>query len=469
MWNSFRPASYFKESTDDKGEEGWEDQVRALFLTVNSLEHSLNAMLDRIPLELKKIKEKLEETSVFVKKAFSTAEDLRLKLSTLPEDVFGSRLSRESFLTSYASVTAAIEDLANGLTNCRQDTDDCGIDIANIELLMDDLSESIRSVAQKVAEALLAATKQSIDAEQKLSARIDNLPLNSGNMKSAGSNSTPHTRPTASLNPSCMFDAVMQGASDAAPQVGIVGASTGQCFSGDEVLGYVDGVPVSPQSLMQSFASSAATIEDHWKELNALKSSTYAKGVKVDAFSFEDIAEVVKLVDETPALNKDDFAICVDAVSIFAHYMDGNDKSEKSTAELKAVKAADISDPSSGRYVASFRQKHPTYLLNASGTPVPENSQFPMLETRTAWEGQAGLTGERAQLVRALQDAATTTITYINDHVKPGTLRDLATHLVHQSQTWWTSLIQHICTELLTLGQYGIPERKVYTLANIGL
>ena len=37
-------------------------------------------------------------------------------------------------------------------------------------------------------------------------------------------------------------------------------------------------------------------------------------------------------------LDCDVFATCVDAISIFAHFLDGNDKAaKKSTADLKAV------------------------------------------------------------------------------------------------------------------------------------
>lgn len=183
----------------------------------------------------------------------------------------------------------------------------------------------------------------------------------------------------------------------------------------------------------------------------------------MESFVFEEIDDLLRLiVDE--GVDPDNFAGGVDANSIWVHFPDGNEATQKSTNELKTARGAGVTDPTCCALIASFRQKFPPYMLGDSGKPIAEGSRFPMLLNRTAWEGKPALEGGRKALLRSVKDASHTARQYINDFYPAGTLRELLHCLATRSYDWWVALVSYIEDELITLGQFGIPEVKVYTL-----
>ena len=87
-----------------------------------------------------------------------------------------------------------------------------------------------------------------------------------------------------------------------------------------------------------------------------------------------------------------------------------------------------------------------------------------MLSNRTAWEGKPALEGGKKSLLKDVKDARDTAFQYIQDYYPAGEFRKLCHTLITRSYDWWVALSGYISDELLTLGQYGIPECKVYTL-----
>lgn len=157
-------------------------------------------------------------------------------------------------------------------------------------------------------------------------------------------------------------------------------------------------------------------------------------------------------------------AAAVDVNSLLVHYPDGNSDTEKSTSELKNARAAGITDTVCCGYIAAFRQKHPPFLLGDAGKSVPEGTRFPLLKNRTAWEGKPSVEGGQKSLLKAVKDALGNCKQYIADFIPAGQFKDLMLLLANRSSEWWIALVAYIEDELIALGQFGIPEDKVYTL-----
>jgi hypothetical protein len=230
-----------------------------------------------------------------------------------------------------------------------------------------------------------------------------------------------------------------------------------------ELLGHVDGKPITLSWLVEKLSLQDTVIKGQCKELNALKSSTYAKGVKVEFIIFERVEEILALID-TEGVDPAHLAAVVDINSLLVHYPDGNDNTEKATSELKNARAAGITDVVCCAYIASFRQKHPPYLLGDSGKTMAEGTRFPLLKSRTAWEGKPTVEGGCKSLLKAIKDALGNCRQYISDFIPPGQFKELMLVLAIRSSEWWIALVAYIEDELITLSQFGIPEDKVYTL-----
>jgi hypothetical protein len=230
------------------------------------------------------------------------------------------------------------------------------------------------------------------------------------------------------------------------------------------VLGVFNGEPVTLGKLMESFESSQATLKAHRKEIDSLKSSTFSTGVKVGSIIFESFEDLVSALQNVQDLDHDAFASCVDSCSIFSHHVQGDADTEKQTTELKAVRAAGIFDPTCCTYLASFRQKHPAFILQGSKS-VATGSRFPIFASSSVWEGQAGTDSFRDLLLQTVEDARDSVAQYISDHVPAGCfLVELGPLCANTTHEWWKSLETHITKEIRVLGQYGIAEDKVYTL-----
>jgi hypothetical protein len=150
---------------------------------------------------------------------------------------------------------------------------------------------------------------------------------------------------------------------------------------------------------------------------------------------------------------------------LVAHYASGNEDSEKVPAEIKTARAAGITDSTSCKYIASFRQKHPAFLLGDSGKPVAVGQRFPVLMNRTAWQGTAALIGARKTLLEAIKDSYANLKQYSHDFLPSASeFKGLCMTLGSRSHDWWGYVAKFLDDELLTLEQWGIPDDKVYIL-----
>jgi hypothetical protein len=202
----------------------------------------------------------------------------------------------------------------------------------------------------------------------------------------------------------------------------------------------------------------------HKKEIDSMRSSAYAQGVKVENFHFECLEDVVALLT-SEEIDPTTFPGCCDCMSMWAHYASGNEDSDKVPAEIKTARAAGLVDAVSCKYIATFRQKHPPYLLGDSGSAVAVGKRFPLLNNRTAWQGTPSMTGGRKSFLEAVKDTSTNLKQYNVDFLPmTSVVRPLNLCLGTRSGDWWNHVVKFIDEELVTLEQWGIPEEKVYIL-----
>jgi hypothetical protein len=206
------------------------------------------------------------------------------------------------------------------------------------------------------------------------------------------------------------------------------------------------------------------TIKSQKKEIDGLRSSAYAQGVKVESHHFDSLEAIVALL-QSEGIDPETFPSACDCMSIWAHYASGNEDSEKVPAEIKTARAAGITDATSCKYIASFGQKHPAFLLGDSGKPVAVGQRFPVLMNRTAWQGTAALIGARKALLEAIKDSYANLKQYNHDFLPSASeYKGLCMTLGSRSHDWWGYVAKFLDDELLTLEQWGIPDDKVYIL-----
>eukprot|EP00956_Cyclotella_meneghiniana_P019333 scaffold33085_cov82-Cyclotella_meneghiniana.AAC.1 len=153
---------------------------------------------------------------------------------------------------------------------------------------------------------------------------------------------------------------------------------------------------------------------------------------------------------EDEGIDPDQFAGAVDANSLFMHFFpDGNEATEKSTGELKAAKAAGITDHACCAFITSMRQKYPPYMMEEGNCPVTVGAPFPMLSNHTAWEGKPALEGGKKSLLKDVKDARDTAFQYIQDNYPAGEFHKLCHTLITRSYDWWVALSAYISDELL--------------------
>eukprot|EP00956_Cyclotella_meneghiniana_P000084 scaffold152_cov52-Cyclotella_meneghiniana.AAC.4 len=229
-------------------------------------------------------------------------------------------------------------------------------------------------------------------------------------------------------------------------------------------LGSVNGESITLEFLLQKILDIESENASLRKEVTSLKTAASTSGVKVGEYAFEDLSEIVSMIQDEGDLDLESFATCLDAVSYFAHYASGEASTAKTTDEISAMKKAGITDPTCCAYVASFRMIHPSFLLG-SLSKLDVGSRFALLQNKSAWEGQISIEGAQGSLKKAIKSVRTTAKEYIANTLPKSSsaLRALALDLVTRTHEWWTELITYIDDELLTLTQFGISEEKVYT------
>jgi hypothetical protein len=448
-WNALRPEVV--ESTLEGGEDNTLFKpMLVLQQNVKTLSTSVEGILDKLPVALDHLDSKAEAvfaTKTSVQQAVAPVGDLKGRMTVLSSLVQGSMALTdvEEFSRHYGCVLGCfyrlketINDLAETVDSTPHHADPQGLD------------QRFLDFATKAANAVRAASDHAMAERLGLMQRIEALEQHQGQPKGSG----------ASVDD--IFANVITGVKPSkVPPVSVTAPASP--LATDGLLGHIDGEAISLLWLVQHLRDQEGLIQDQRKEINSLKSSTYAKGVKVGFIIFEQVEDILRLI-ENEDIDPAHLAAAVDVNSLLVHYPDGNSDTEKSTSELKNARAAGITDTVCCGYIAAFRQKHPPFLLGDAGKSVPEGTRFPLLKNRTAWEGKPSVEGGRKSLLKAVKDALGNCKQYIADFIPAGQFKDLMLLLANRSSEWWIALVAYIEDELIALGQFGIPEDKVYTL-----
>ena len=450
-WNIFRPSVIATELSALHESEPWFKHVSALQGTAASVVESVCDVIDLLPETLQGLDDKMTRAFVSKDQWNTEAERVESQVSTLESLVFGTAMesTRSAFALRFGSVLESVTSLKDNVTAMKLDVSDLQSKFGEM-----DIDGRLHALSRKAAATVRAASDHALAHRIELEDRINDLDERMLAGASIGQTPDDLGDVFASALPSSRSQSRHGQTSVPKPPLAASGP-----------LGEVDGDSISLDWLVKQINEAHATVAEQRREIDALKSSTYSKGVKVDNFAFEDINDILKLIINED-IDPDQFAGAVDAISLWVHFPSGNDATEKSTNELKAAKASGITDPTCCSLIASFRQKCPPYLLGDSGRPVSVGSRYPILHCRSAWEGKPALEGGKKSLLSDVKDAQATAKQYLQDYYPEGEFRRLCHALITRSHDWWIALTSYISEELLTLGQYGIPEEKVYTLVS---
>jgi hypothetical protein len=208
-------------------------------------------------------------------------------------------------------------------------------------------------------------------------------------------------------------------------------------------------------------------VSDGKAELSDVKKSVNSgKGVSAGGGSFDSEDDIVALIEAEGIDPKRLVGGAVDFISFFSHEKDGRIDENKLTNEMRQMKMAGISNIAALRYMASFRQYQPSYFLNTSNIIVKHGDRFPMLESKTTWQGTNLIKGANIELEKTISDTSTQIDQYIHQNIPPGRLHDLSLHLNLATTRWMTKPIAYINRELKEVENYGIPETKDFTLVS---
>eukprot|EP00804_Cyclotella_cryptica_P022762 CCRYP_004989-RA/>CCRYP_004989-RA protein AED:0.81 eAED:0.69 QI:0/0/0/0.5/1/1/2/0/695 len=423
-WNAFKPTIVSFALPDLHELEPWYKPMSALQGTALSLVDSVNDVIGLLPQTLQSLDVKMECTFVSKNEWNSEAERVETQVSALESLLFGTAMesSRSAFALRFGSVLQSITHLKDNIAAMKLDV---SARQANVQSI--DIDARLHGLAHKAAAMVRAASDHAYAHRIELEDRLSDL---ESRMVSSRSNESSSSDPLGGV-----FDSALSSTRAQSRQSPV--AATNSSLDANASLGQVDDETISLDWL----------------------------GIKVDSFAFEDINEILKLIVGED-IDPDQFAGTVDAISIWVHFLSGNDATEKSTNELKATKASGITDPTCCSLIASFRQKSPPCLLGYTGKPVPVGSRYPILHCCTSWEGKPALEGGKKSLLSDVKDAQATAKQYLQDYYPNGDFCRLCNMLVARSHDWWIALAGYISEELLTLGQYGIPEHMVYTLVS---
>lgn len=458
------------ESDDSLSSEkgGWRRATRTTRDTIGTLHASLNSVIRALPMGLDMLDKKMEASLAHFDKAF---QDLKDAKELHQDDMFGT-IPPKHFIDDNRSLANAIVVLQSSLESLQRQRDTASeefYDLANrvgfLETGLQSAQLNLKGVVIKMADVVRAAVTKASSQHKILSNRIDKLSRNSSDLRSVA---TASSSGSDSQDPVDLFTSLLQGSGFGGAASSSNLAAPGPSNTGQPlILGHSSsGAPITADDLLSAYLAQAEALSECQKKMKEMEMSIASKGVKVGDFGFESESELVDLIIKEK-VNADAFGTAVDAVSIFCHFKDGHATTQENTAEMKNMRAAGISDAVCLRYVASFRQVHPSYFLNASNTPVSEGQRFPMLENKTVWEGHAPIRGRREKFIKAVQEAYKTGTKYIDQSITTnGVIRKLCHHMMKTTADWLTELVAHVSAELLSVSQYGIPEKETFTLVS---
>ena len=406
FWDRFRPQE-INENLPMAPDEKWFPHVELMHKTMLGLSHSVHNLMDQLPIAFDSVQGAVSYPT-FSSEAVLPIQELSCKLDEVIENVFDDRhnmYDHSSWLAS-GSLIGYTESISERLAAVDDD-------------FQERLESGLTDMSTRAAAALRTVVERVNEANAGIIQRLSDLETSN----------TGGVRPTQATG-------------------GIA----------------VDGEVYTLERLVQMVQDTSAANASLRQEVMSLKSSTYSQGVKVGSHAFEQFEDLLKLIQAESDIDVEAYATCLDCISIFAHYASGDQQSDKQTAELKAIRAAGITDPSCCLYSTSFRQTHPSYILDG-GPAVKVGSRFPFLKTKLAWEGQTALEGGRGQLKQAVADAKEAAQEYISIALPraDSPLRLLAMDLLTRTKDWWDAVATYLDDEILSLTKYGIEETALFT------
>ena len=426
-WDALRPEALGDPILPIDPDEKWFQHYEFTYKSVRDLHQAFNRLLDALPNSFDALNVDIERQGgvsheTFSEEALRPIQVLIDRLGEVGESAFGHQTDfyGHTSWVGAGSLSGFLEELSASLRD--------------VELRVSDVTSTVipsevNKFAVKAASTIREVGARAAQAREALEDRIEALESGSG------------------------LNAPSPSAGTVPPPPVVSGS-----------LGVVGGENITLESLVQKLQDIAAENVVLRREVTSLKTSASATGVKVGEYSFEDLEEVIQFVQDEGDVNLEAFALFIDAISYFAHYVSGEQTTEKNTTEIAAMRKAGITDPTCCAYVASFRSIHPSFLLGNLST-VALGSRFPLLKSKTDWEGQISVVGGRGSLKQAVKAVRETAKEYISVALPRHSsgLRSLALELVTRTHEWWTDVITYIDDEILTLTQFGISEEPVFT------
>ena len=426
-WDALRPEALEEPVLPLDPDSQWFEHYEHTYKAVRDLHYAFNRLVDELPQSFDALNVDIERQDgvpydTFSEEALQPIQVLIDRVDELGTSAFGHRtdLYGHTAWVGSGSLSGFVEDLAARLRD---------MELRLADLTTTVIPAEVNKMAVKAANTIREVGARAAQAREALEDRVSILEGNAAEDVAAPS---PGTVPAPTVVPGA--------------------------------LGVVGGETITLEGLVQKLSDLSSENVALRREVTALKTSASAAGVKVGEYSFEDLEEVVKFVQDEGDVNLEAFALFIDAISYFAHYVSGEQTTEKNTTEIAAMRKAGITDPTCCAYVASFRSIHPSFLLGNLST-VALGSRFPLLKSKVDWEGQISVVGGRGSLKQAVKAVRETAKEYITVALPrhSSRLRALALELVTRTHEWWTDVITYIDEEILTLSQFGIAEEPVFT------
>ena len=426
-WDALRPETLNEPSVPINPDAKWFQHYDFTYKAVRDLHSAFNRLVDELPQSFDALNVDIERQGgvsyeTFSDEALQPIQILIDRVDELGSSAFGHQtdLYGHTSWVGSGSLSGFLEELSTRLRD---------MESRLLDITATFVPSEINKMAVKAASTIREIGERAAQAREALEDRIAILEANSVNV--GGS-----------------------------PSPGVVPAPTAV----PGALGVVGGETITLESLVRQLQDVTSENAALRREVTSLKTSTSASGVKVGEYSFEALEDVVKFVQDEGDVNLEAFALFLDAVSYFSHYVSGEQTTEKNTTEIAAMRKAGITDPTCCAYVASFRSIHPSFLLGNLST-VALGSRFPLLKSKVDWEGQISVVGGRGSLKQAVKAVRETAKEYITVALPrhSSELRALALELVTRTHEWWTDVITYIDEEILTLSQFGIAEEPVFT------
>ena len=465
LFASFKPESFFSSGDGLPDDRSWTVPMSITRNALDSIRKSVESAVESLPSQLNELDLRFANQ---LSQVSSKLQELAAGNAALEVDLFGNAPSEEFFERycsfadailhgeSMAETTKSIAETAHSLA------ESVSLALGGLESDVSDINEELRSVVEKFILLYKAATDRIVSVETSLSDRISALEGDEVTLQA------PSIAPSHKTSASQMLDQLLSGTGQSGGSKRSShqpsSAATHSITSSVSSVGQINDSDSTLTKILELLQKQSSEIKNLQTKLSVYEQTgSSATGVTVGPYAFDSEMDILELIKKEDIPVKV-FGVALDAISFFAHYLSGHAISKQNTDEIKALRNAGIHDAVCGRYISSYRQKHPSYFLDTSDTPVAVGSRFPMLESKKAWEGTASFKGGRENLQKAIAEATKTAKKYIEQQLPVGTIRNLCHHLLTETNTWLKDLIEHICKELQTVTQYGIPEKNTYTL-----